>query len=659
MLAVQSITKAFGTKIVADAIDFHFPDKLRIALIGANGCGKSTFLKILAGEESPDDGVVVKSQDLKLGYLSQHANPNPKNTIIEEATSGRRDLLQLRERILELENQLNSDPENTSVIHKLTSAQDQFRTLGGFEVEAEAARILAGLGFTTERMKGSPRDLSGGWRMRVELAKILVQKPDVLMLDEPTNHLDLPSLMWFENYLLSFVGTVIFVSHDRALLNRLSQLTILLNRGRFEAYTGNFDDFLKQRQARLLERQAQRDNLRDKRLELERFVERFGAKATKAAQAQSKQKSIDKILEEEESLADEADQSTIKIRFPSVEKSSRLVLKSKELKIGYNAHPLPCRFDFEIERGQRIAIIGANGLGKSTLLKTITGEIPPCHGELQVGNPVKLGYYAQEQTASINTSKTVLQNVLDKTPLGDKDARDLLGSLLFRGDDVFKNAGVLSGGEKSRLALAMVLGQKCNLLLLDEPTNHLDIASAETLAEALKSFEGTLIFVSHDRDFINQVATHCLALAPDGRSLMSIGNLSDFPRSAASADFPNILNSSPAPTTETTRHNSSLKTDDSTQASSHEDFKRLKSLRQKLTGEITQLDRNMQTQKAEIDRLEQELHKIDFSDYQKSQQLNQKLEEVRESLSMAEERWLQASEELESTVQTLQRMGRL
>ncbi|MBX9702683.1 MAG: ATP-binding cassette domain-containing protein, partial [Silvanigrellaceae bacterium] len=512
----------------------------RIALVGPNGAGKTSLLNIICNLEDADSGQVVKPQHVKIGYLPQEPNAYPKQTILEECLMG-------AQKIVEIQDQLNDilikmELDYSAQIHKrYEDLENQFRNLDGYELEARAKTILLGLGFKQEQLNTSPLALSGGWRMRLELAKIFLNSPDFLILDEPTNHLDLPSLVWVENYLQSFPGTLLYVSHDRNLLNRLSTVTLHLYKGKLQAYKGNFDSFLEQREKRL-ELEAQAAQRLKKRMEdIQRFVDRFKAKASKARQAQSKAKMLSRLkdLESDFDLDDGGDEIFFTIPKPAA--SGKEVLTIEKGATGYSTK-LSSGVHLKVLRGQKIAVIGSNGIGKSTFLKTVAGYLAPLEGTFELGYNAILGYFAQNQMDMFDESQNVLQTVLRSSPrVTERQARSLLGNFLFRGDDAFKPIKVLSGGEKNRVGLACLLLQEANFLLLDEPTNHLDMSSSEVLANALAEYEGTLLFVSHNRSFINEVCSHVFVLLADGRSALFEGNLEDYARLAKVANFPNIL----------------------------------------------------------------------------------------------------------------------
>ena len=387
--------------------------------------------------------------------------------------------------------------------------EKEFSDKDGYALEAESKGILVGLGFETSQFNDSPLTLSGGWRMRLELAKLLINNPNFLILDEPTNHLDLPSLSWLEQYLKSFRGTLLFVSHDRDFLNNLSDMIMHISNGNVNFYTGNFDDFVEQREAKTELALKQKETLKKKQDSLQDFVDRFKSKASKAKQAQSKMKMIERLKQIEGRLDVEDDDKKASFKIAIEETSGKIVLDIKAADIGYDGVVLNKDLNLRILRGNKVAIIGANGIGKSTLLKSIVGEIPFISGERTVGQKVSIGYYAQSQLEILDPELNALENVLKLSAgINHQQARSLLGCLLITKDEVKKPVKVLSGGEKSKVAIAALLARKSNFLILDEPTNHLDMSSTEALSYALSNYEGTVLMVSHNRAFINSFATH-------------------------------------------------------------------------------------------------------------------------------------------------------
>lgn len=540
MIYVQNIIKRLGGKTVLNDVAYHFPQGEHIALVGDNGAGKSTLLNILCGLDEADEGTIIKPKGLVLGYLPQEPNPSPAPTVLEECLKGAVRVQAaglIRDRYLAEMAEAYSD----ELFEAYDKAEQEFQSLGGYEVEADAKKYLVGLGFSIAQFDQSPKELSGGWRMRLELAKILVNKPNFLILDEPTNHLDLPSLVWLENYLHSFEGTLLFVSHDRALLNRLSTITLHLANGSLTPYTGNYDQFIAQKELIDTQAVAQAKGLQQKQAHLQKFVDRFGAKATKAAQAQSRLKQIEKLKAEEDAINMPKVQRVISANIKICSPSGKQVLKLHKANVGYHA-PIVRNVNLSIQRGQRVAIVGANGIGKSTLVKTLANCLPLMEGDLEFGHNVQLGYHAQNHLDHLDPHASALENVMEANrELTEQAVRSLLGQFLLQRDDVFKKVGILSGGEKNRVSLCCLLAKQANFLILDEPTNHLDMASADILAKTLADFTGTILFVSHDRSFIDTVATHVFVVANANQSALFEGKLKDYEEIAERSGFPNIL----------------------------------------------------------------------------------------------------------------------
>lgn len=650
MLAIENLTKNFGARTILDDVNYRFPEGEKVALVGANGAGKTTLLNIISGTETVDAGRILTSQGLKVGYLPQEPEPDPRDSVLEECVNGHRTLSLLKNAMDDALAALQHD-NSPATLHAFEKAETLFSQAGGYSLEARASGILSGLGFSAEALRASPKSLSGGWRMRLELAKVFLNEPDVLVLDEPTNHLDLPSLVWVERYLQSFRGTLLFVSHDRALLNRLSTVTLHLHHGALRPYKGNFDKMLEQRALEAEQTEARRQNLEKQREHLESFVERFGAKASKASQAQSKQKQIDRIraLENEIEVA-EGEQNLV-FNLPPPPPCGREILRVKSLAIGYGK-VLANGIQLLLEKGARIAIIGSNGIGKSTFLKTVAGNLPALDGQIEFGHNVKMSYFAQNQEETLNFEQTILQNMLAmRADLGERDARKILGSFLFTGDDVFKPVKVLSGGEKARVALCRSLLQQSNFLLLDEPTNHLDMTSVEVLIEGLKNYEGSLLFVSHDRNFIDALATHIFVMLPDGRSSLFHGQLDDYRRLAAQQGFPDVL--------EPLKESSKDVKEEKKVESSDEEAKQLKRDRSRLQKSVEKLEAEQLKLKKQIDAIEQELLAVDPNNYQKAQDLNSNMQGLQDRLSQHEEDWLGLAADLEKTEARLSELGRL
>ncbi len=516
MIRIEKISKAYGDRILLNSLSYHFPAKERIALVGANGQGKTTLLNIISGLDYADDGQIICPSDMRMAFLPQSFSDSPQSTILQECLSGHDYLFRLKIRMDEILHRMTENycEKEFEEYDKLLKAYENGE---GYQLEGIAEKIILGLGFTKEQLELHPCTLSGGWRMRLELAKVLIAKPDFLILDEPTNHLDLPSIEWLENYLLSFQGTLLLVSHDKEFLNNLSTITVYLNRGKIQAFTGNFDDFLEQREQSKATQESAVRKIKTQQSHMQSFVDRFKAKASKARQAQSRMKMIAKLDSVLSGINVDEDSPTIHIPKLIYPPSGKDVVDLREVVVGYTS-PLISKINVLIRRGQKIAIIGANGRGKSTLLKTICGSLKAIEGDIFFGHNVRMGVYTQDAADRIDKKMKVYDILRDANPeLTEQMTRALLGAFLFKGNDLAKLVGVLSGGERSRLALCCLLSKQPNFLILDEPTNHLDMASIEILAEMLDQYSGTVIFVSHDRHFVEEAADSVLEVSPQGR----------------------------------------------------------------------------------------------------------------------------------------------
>ena len=504
MLTLSGITKAYGGRALFADVTLQVNRQDRIGLVGPNGAGKSTLVSIVLGDEPTDAGEVFAERGLKFGHLPQESAPVGDETVIELATAVTPEFTRLRHILKAWEADHPVEAQHPHDIHD--DVHDRFNELGGYRLEAKAKQILAGLGFRESDFERLARELSGGWVMRAHLARLLVQEPDLLMLDEPTNHLDLHALLWFQDYLKAYPGAILLISHDREFLNNLVESVVEIRQSKLIRYRGNYDDYVEQRAAHEQQLLAAFKHQEREIARLMEFVNRFRAKNTKAAQAQSKLKQIDRMEKVE---APASDERKIDFQFPQPQRSGLRVIKLQDIIHAYGENVVYDGMNFEAERGQRIVLVGPNGAGKSTLLKILAGVLQPQNGARTLGHNAKAGYYSQYRVDMLNPEHTVLEEALD-TPqrITEQFVRTLLGCFLFRGDDVFKKVSVLSGGEKSRLALVKLLLDPPNLLLMDEPTTHLDMSSIDALAYALDQFEGTLIFISHDVYFIRALANH-------------------------------------------------------------------------------------------------------------------------------------------------------
>ncbi len=504
MLTVAGMSKAYGGRVLFDDVTLQVNREDRIGLVGPNGAGKTTLFSLILGETPADGGEVSMERGVKLGYLPQESAPFGDETVIELATAITPDFVKLRRIIKAWEADHPVEAAHPEEVHD--DVHDRYNELDGYRLEAKAKQILAGLSFREKDFDRPAREMSGGWVMRAHLARLLTIEPDLLMLDEPTNHLDLEALIWFQGYLKSYPGAILVISHDREFLNSLVGSIVEIRQSRLMRYRGNYDEFLVQREAAEMQLMAAYKNQQREIAHMMQFVNRFRAKASKAAQAQSKLKAVERMDKIE---APTDDNAKIKFSFPQPQRSGQRVITLKDIHHAYGQNVVYRGMDFEAERGQRTVLVGPNGAGKSTLLKILGGVLQPQSGTRELGHNVKAGYYSQYRVDMLDPSRTVLDEALD-TPqrVTEQFVRTLLGSFLFRGDDVFKKVSVLSGGEKSRLALVKLLLDPPNLLLMDEPTTHLDMSSIDALLYALDQFEGTLIFISHDVYFIRALADH-------------------------------------------------------------------------------------------------------------------------------------------------------
>jgi ATP-binding cassette subfamily F protein 3 len=502
MLTVSQLSKSFSGRLLFDEVSLQVNRGNRIGLVGPNGAGKSTLFSLILGETSPDSGQIAFEKSATIGFLPQETAAAGDETVLELALATTPELVRAQKIIKQHESGNGSDD---AAYHRALHVFDEH---GGWQLEPKAKRVLAGLAFRETDFDRPARALSGGWIMRAHLARLLVMEPDLLLLDEPTNHLDLESLQWFQEYLKDYPGGIVMISHDREFLNQLVGSIVEIAHSKLVRYRGNWDNYVDQKVAREEQQLAAYKNQQKEIASLQLFADRFRAKASKASQAQSKLKQIDRM---EKIAAPVARGKTIKFHFPQPPRSGLRVIALKDVDHAYADLVVYRGLNFHAERGQRTVLVGPNGAGKSTLLKLLAGVLPVQRGAREPGHNVRVGYFSQNRIDVLNPKLTVLQSVLDSPkPVPEQTARTVLGSFLFRGDDVFKSVAVLSGGEKSRLALVKLLLDPPNLLLMDEPTTHLDVGSIDALIGALKQYHGTLIFISHDVHFIRAIATSVL-----------------------------------------------------------------------------------------------------------------------------------------------------
>ena len=505
MIAIQNLSVEFSSKSLFDNINYVINKRDRIALVGRNGAGKSTMMKIIAGLQSPTSGTVSKPSDITIGYLPQQMILSDTQTLKEEVKKAFEQVNKINARVDELNAELlkRTDYESEeyhNLIDRLTHYTELQTMYRSDNCEAEMERTLLGLGFLRSDFDRPTSEFSGGWRMRVELAKLLLQKPDVLLLDEPTNHLDIESIQWLESFIKTKANTVVLVSHDKAFIDNVTNRTIEISLGKIYDYAVNYSKFLELRKERVEQQMRAYQNQQKQIQDTEAFIERFRYKATKSVQVQSRIKQLSKI---ERIEVDEVDNSHLSLKFPQAPRSGDYPVIAEDVTKSYGDHLVFADVNFIIKRGEKVAFVGKNGEGKSTLVKCIMNEIP-YGGVLKIGHNVKIGYFAQNQAQLLDQDLTVFDTI-DRVAVGDirTKIRDILGAFMFGGEESLKKVKVLSGGERTRLALLKLLLEPINLLILDEPTNHLDMRSKDVLKDALKAFDGTLILVSHDRDFLD------------------------------------------------------------------------------------------------------------------------------------------------------------
>jgi ATP-binding cassette, subfamily F, member 3 len=507
LVTLSGLAKSHGAQHLFEGVDLQITGGRRIAIVGPNGAGKTTLLEIITGDQQADTGTVARGRDVVIGYLRQEVAESRGRTVLAEVLAGAGELSGIGRRMHHIETELaetTEDDELEELMAEYGRLQHRFEALGGYSMEAEARRILAGLGFADSDVERDIEQFSGGWMMRVALARLLLQNPDVLLLDEPTNHLDLASVEWLQGFLADYAGAIVLVSHDRDFINTVANRVAELDHGRLTEYVGDYADFVEQREARMAQIEAAAKGQARKIAHTQAFIDRFRYKASKARQVQSRIKALDKV----ERIEAHAPRSkSVKFRFPQPPRSGRTVITLRDIVKSYGTTQVYDGLDLQLERGQKVALIGPNGAGKSTLLKILAGVLPFEGGTRELGLNVRVAYFAQHQIEALNPANTVFVELETAAPrMSTADMRRLLGAFLFSGDAISKPVGVLSGGEQTRLALAKLLADPANLLCLDEPTNHLDIQSRDVLEDALNAFPGTIVLITHDRYLIRSVA---------------------------------------------------------------------------------------------------------------------------------------------------------
>lgn len=530
MISIENVTVAYGGYVLLDNINFHVSDSDKIGLVGKNGAGKSTILKMICGLQNPTSGRIDRPKDITIGYLPQIMEHHKGRSVLDEALTVFQSSAEIEHRIESLTRELESrtDYESESyseLIEELGSLNDRLEMSHSEPPEVQARRTLLGLGFKEEELGRNTETFSQGWNMRIELAKILLRKPRVLLLDEPTNHLDIESIEWLEDYLKSTRCSLLLVSHDRRFLDNVTNRTVEIMLGHIHDYKVPYSKYLELRAERLQQQNAAYENQQKMIQKTEDFIRAFRYKPTKSNQVQSRIKALEKLDRIE---VDETDNVSLTVKFPPAPRSGDVVFKGVDLEVGYPGKVVFRHANIEIKRGEKVALIGRNGEGKTTLMRVICSELKPLSGEAKIGHNVTIGYYAQNQEDVLDKNETVF-STLDRIAVGDirTKLRDLLAQFLFRGEDIDKKVSVLSGGERARLGMAKLMLQSHNLLALDEPTNHMDVKSKDILKQALKSFDGTIVVVSHDRDFLDGLVDKMYEFR-DGHVTEHLGSVTDF-----------------------------------------------------------------------------------------------------------------------------------
>lgn len=644
LLQVQQIDKYFGADLILSNIKLELHDKDRTALVGRNGAGKSTLLKIIAGELSYDSGQIIKPKDVTIGYLSQHTGLESNLTIWEEMLCVFDDVREMEQKLRDIEQKM-SDParyQQEGAYEKLLSEydrlQEDFKEIGGYQYESDIRSVLHGFRFFEKDHHTHISTLSGGQKTRLALAKLLLTKPDLLILDEPTNHLDIETMAWLEKYLQNYPGALLLVSHDRYFLDQIVTQVYELSRHEISIFHGNYSKYLEQKAERYERDVKLFEKQQGEIAKLEDFIQRNLARASTTKRAQSRRKQLERMKIMDRPAGDEKSAS---FSFSIEKQTGNDVFSLVDGTVGYDGSPLAKNIELSLTRGDSIALVGPNGIGKSTLLKTIFKKLPLLSGEMKYGSNVQIGYYDQEQT-DLSSNKTVLQELWDHYPLtSEKDIRTVLGNFLFSGDDVLKTVSSLSGGEKARLALAILMLQKANLLILDEPTNHLDLDSKEVLENSLVDYPGTILFVSHDRYFINRIATKVVELSESG----TVEYLGDYDYFLEKKEEMNELEKLAREKLEQ-KSQAGSKTVDKSSYVHEKEMRKLDRQRKRRISEIEECVEQLEHELAEKEEL---LCQPDiYEDHEQSLAIHLEVEKLKEEVDKLMGEWTELSEEMDS-----------
>lgn len=647
MISVEHLSVEFSARPLFSDVSFVINKKDRIALVGKNGAGKSTLLKILSGIQEPTSGTVAVQNDITIGYLPQVMVLSDEHTVMEEAEKAFEHISDMQKQVEILNNELaqRTDYESEDymqLVERFTHESERFQMMGGMNYHAELERTLQGLGFTADDFNRPTKEFSGGWRMRIELAKLLLRRPDILLLDEPTNHLDIESIRWLEKFLSRSTSAVVLVSHDRAFINNVTNRTLEISCGKITDYKVKYDEFIQLRAERREQQLRAYENQQKEIADIKDFIERFRYKPTKAVQVQSRIKQLEKIIPIE---VDEVDNACLHLKFPPCSRSGDYPVICEDLRKDYDKHCVFHDVNLTIKRGEKVAFVGKNGEGKSTLVKCIMSEIPYT-GTLKLGHNVEIGYYAQNQAQMLDGELTVFDTI-DRVAKGDirLKIRDILGAFMFGGEASDKKVKVLSGGERSRLAMIKLLLEPVNFLILDEPTNHLDMRTKDVLKEAILAFDGTVIIVSHDRDFLNGLVSKVYEFG-GGLVREHIGGIYDFlqKKEMESLDELHAMGSSSALSSSISPSASSQEAQPSEGKLSYEERKEQVKLRRKL-------EKNVEKCEAEVNRLEAEKQSIEAKlatpEAASDTSLFTEYGRIQQALKQAEDAWEQAMEALE------------
>jgi len=642
MVTIGNLSIYFGSRTLFSNIGFFIGPRDRIGLVGKNGAGKSTMLKTLAGIQKPNEGSVAYARGTTVGYLPQEMNHNENASIYEEASASFKEVQYLRDRVEELTQAITDHHDYTSddyanKLDELSEASHRLELLGSSNLEEKIEKVLKGLGFQSSDMERPMKEFSGGWKMRVELGKILLQNPDLLLLDEPTNHLDIESIEWLEDFLKDYPGAIVLISHDRTFLDNVTNRTIEISKGKTYDYKFSYSKYQIQRADEVERQEAAARNQQKYVEDTQKLIDKFRAKKNKAAFAQSLIKKLDKL---EDIEVDDFDSTKVRINFPPAPHAGKMIMEGTNLGKAYGGLRLFQGVDMSIVRGQKIALVGKNGVGKSTLIRMIMGK-EPFEGELRPGYSVEVGYYAQNQSDTLDGNKTVFETIDDEA-VGDirKGIRNLLGAFLFGGDDIDKKVKVLSGGEKARLALCKLLLQPYNFLVMDEPTNHLDLASKEVLKQALQRYDGTLLVVSHDRDFLNGLTSTVFEIQPNRLRLWE-GDVLDFLKEKKAESIRLFEKAKPAEIPQQKKIEVEKMTENvsSNPKDVEKQKKKLQSQLQKFEKEIEQLE-------AEIREMDAVIANLDYSKQEEATETLNKYNALKSKLDEVMSGWERAGNEL-------------